>query len=90
MSPKQIESAIQQEGFSPIKITDPPKHHYSKHMHPETKPLAFLEGSMDVIVAGELFRCMPGDKLLIPGNTIHEAVVGDEGCTFFWSEKLLS
>ena len=81
--------AVQQDGFDPLLITDPPGATYPPHIHPETKLLAFLRGSMEVTVEGECFTCKPGDRVLIPGNIEHSALVGPDGCDFFWSEKLL-
>lgn len=52
---------------------------YPPHTHPETTLLAFVEGRMDVTVGREVYRCSPGDRLLIPGNVEHAAVVGPEG-----------
>src|SRR5438309_7332769 len=86
---KKIAEEVRKEGFNPIVISDRPHFIYSEHQHPETKLLVFLEGSMDVTVAGKTYHCEPGDKLIVPGNTRHSAVVGDKGCTFFWSEKLM-
>ncbi len=88
LSQTEISQAIRQEGFDPLLISDPPGHIYSTHSHPEIKLLAFLRVRMVVKVAGARFDCGPGDKLLIPGNIEHSAVVGPEGCDFYWSEKL--
>jgi quercetin dioxygenase-like cupin family protein len=85
---ESIAAEIRKEGFDPILIQDPPGHVYSAHRHPETKLLAFLLGSMTVKVGDNTFNCSPGDKVVIPGNVEHEAMVGPEGCVFFWSEKL--
>jgi len=85
-----IAEDIRQEGFDPIRVVDPPGTVYATHEHPETKLLAFLQGTMDVTVGAKRYHCQPGDKLLIPGKTPHAAVVGNEGCVFFWSERLLS
>lgn len=43
---------------------------------------------MDVTVVGKIYHCKPGDKMIIPGNTVHEAVVGSDGCVFYWSERI--
>ncbi len=88
-SREEIAEMIQKEGFSPLVINDPANYVYRPHQHPETKLLVFLSGSMRVTVAGKSYECEPGDKLIIPGNTVHEAVVGPDGCTFFWSEKVM-
>ena len=85
---EQIAEEVRKEGFDPLHIVDPPGHLYPPHRHPETKLLVFLQGDMEVTVADQKFICGPGDKLVIPGNLEHSAVVGPEGCVFFWSEKL--
>jgi quercetin dioxygenase-like cupin family protein len=89
MNSNRIAEIIRQEGFDPILINDMPGYTYPEHEHPETKLLAFLKGSMQVNVGNQSFACSAGDKLVIPGNTVHSAIAGDRGCTFFWSEKLL-
>lgn len=83
-----IAGELPREGFDPIYITDSPGHVYHPHTHPETKLLVFLYGTMRVRVMGEEYMCGPGDRPAIPGNLEHSAVVGPEGCAFFWSEKL--
>lgn len=75
------------EGFHPIKIINNPGDVYPLHQHSETKLLLFLQGSMDVEVGNQRFPCSAGDKLIIPGNTPHKAVVSSEGCMFLWAEK---
>ena len=84
-----IIEVIKKEGFAPLLFTDEPKYIYSLHQHPATKLLVCLEGSMEVEVNSEKFKFEAGDKLIIPGNTPHSAVVGDKGCIFFWSEKVI-
>lgn len=86
---KKVAEDVRQEGFDPVKISDSPGHVYSPHRHPETKLLAFLEGGMEVRVGSETYQCSASDKVIIPGNVEHSAVVGSEGCEFFWSEKLM-
>lgn len=85
----EITALVKKEGFNPIKFHDDPGYTYSPHKHPETKLLAFLEGSMEVTVDGFTFTCIKGDKLIIPGNIVHSARVGADGCVFLWSEKLI-
>ncbi len=83
-----IAKEIEKDGFDPVCITDPPGRVYPPHRHPETKLLAFLEGSMEVKVGNNSQECRPGDKYIIPGNVEHSAIVGSGGCVFFWSEKI--
>jgi quercetin dioxygenase-like cupin family protein len=88
-SEQEIIQDIEREGFDPIPITNVPGYVYPLHKHPETKILVFLKGGMRVTTLNKTFDCKPGDKLIIPGNTPHKAIVENEGCTFFWSEKIL-
>jgi len=78
---------IKREGFNPLRFSNAPGFVYHSHRHQETKLLVFLEGSMEVKVEEETYQCGSGDKLIIPGNMEHSAIVGSEGCVFFWAEK---
>jgi quercetin dioxygenase-like cupin family protein len=89
LSESEIEAAVRREGFHPLLIADPPGTAYPPHRHPETKLLAFLRGSMELMIDGRRFDCSPGDRVIIPGDLFHAAIVGPEGCDFFWSEKLI-
>lgn len=89
LTEEEIKNQIELEGFNPIKFTDNPGYIYQPHSHPETKLLAFLNGSMRVTVDNDVYECKAGDKLIIRGEVMHSAKVGSEGCTFFWSEKLM-
>ena len=85
----QVEEAVRKEGFDPLFIADPPGTTYPPHSHPGTKHLAFLRGKMRVHVNGKQFDCSPGDRVLIMGNQEHSALVGPDGCDYFWSEKIV-
>lgn len=89
LTEKQMKEKIREEGFDPIKLSNAPGFVYLEHKHPETKLLAFLSGSIKVTVQNKTFICKSGDKIIVPGNTIHSAIVGENGCEFFWSEKLV-
>jgi quercetin dioxygenase-like cupin family protein len=88
LSQEKIVEDIKSLGFEPKLFSDPPGKIYAQHEHPTTKLLAFLSGSMKVTVWEDTYDCGPGDKILIPGSAEHSAIVGDEGCTFFWAERL--
>ena len=44
---------------------------------------------MVVIVGGREYHCEPGDRLMIPGNTPHEAFVGTEAVPSSGSRSFL-
>ena len=79
---------LRRDGWDPVPIHDRAGYVYPPHSHAETKLLAFLSGSMDVRVGEETYRCLPGDRVVIPGGVEHAAIVGPDGCQFFWSEQL--
>ena len=79
---------VRGDGFDPVYISDPPNHVYPAQRHAKTKLLAFLQVDMAVKVKGNIYRCKPGDKLVIPGNVEYSAMVIPKGCIFFLSEKL--
>ncbi len=89
LSVSQIRGKVVEEGFEPLRIADPPGHIYPPHRHAETKLLAFLQGSMDVVVEGQTYPCKAGDRLLIPGSLEHAAQVTAEGCMYFWAQKVV-
>ena len=74
-------------GFGPVEIFDEPDFVYPPHQHKQANLLIFLEGEMTLTVGGDKHICKPGDKLLIPAETVHFGKVGDKGCLYFWSQK---
>ena len=84
---EDVEESMKAEGFKPTLLQPSAGYRYHLHQHPEEKLLAFLEGDMKVRTGNETYDCSAGDRLLVDGNIEHEAVVGPEGCTFFWAEK---
>lgn len=88
-SEEKILELIKANGFIPLKITNRPGIVYSLHTHPETKLIVILSGSMELTIADKDYNCTHGDKIIIAGSIKHSAVVGEKGCEFYWSEKLL-
>ena len=86
---EEIKKKMEEAGFSPLVIKDKPGFVYHPHQHDETKYLVCLEGSMKVTFSGKTYDFEPGDKIIIEGNTKHSAIVGDKGCVFYWSEKVI-
>lgn len=88
ISKELIAEEARKDGFNPVEIFDRPDFVYPPHQHKQANLLIFLEGEMQLTVGGEKYKCRPGDKLLIPANTIHFGKVGSKGCLYFWSEKV--
>lgn len=90
VSEEKIKEAMEADGFSPVVIHDEPGYVYERHKHQEDNFLVCLEGGMELTVGGKLCDFQPGDKLIIPHNTIHFGKVGEKGCKYFWAAKLPS
>ncbi len=83
----EIFKRIMAEGFTPLAVNDPPGGYYPPHRHLESELLVILKGGMEVLVADQTYHCRAGDRLLIPGNVEHTALVHADGCAYFWAEK---
>ncbi len=50
------------------------------HSHPHEQAGVVLSGEMELTIEGETQRLGPGDFYLAPGDAVHEARAGAEGC----------
>lgn len=48
--------------------------------------LAFLRGSAEIRIGDQVYHCVPGDKLNIPGVMPHSGVVGTEGVVYLMTQ----
>lgn len=85
---EEIKRQVRNEGWEAIELRDDPGKVYLAHRHPKAKLLALIAGSMEVKMGNKKYTCRASDKLVIPGEVEHEAVVGPKGCVFLWSERL--
>lgn len=67
------------EGLAPYTWGNPPGDTYAPHAHGYDKVLICLSGSIVFDVGGESVELLPGDRLDLPADTIHAAVVGRTG-----------
>lgn len=88
VSREKIREAMEKEKFSPMVIYDEPGYVYERHKHKEDNYLVCLEGGMQLTVGDTKVNFQPGDKLIIPHDTIHFGTVSDNGCRYFWAAKL--
>ncbi len=88
VEPDRVLVALRRDAWDPVPIHDPAGYTYPPHSHAATKLLVILRGTMEVTVAGDCFRCLPGDQVVIPVGTEHSAHIGPEGCDSYWSEQV--
>lgn len=88
MDEDEVRMHLQLDGWTPVKLIHAPGDIYEPHRHPEEKLLAILAGSLKLRIGHQWTTVLVGDKVIIPGNVLHEAIVGKNGSTFFWSERM--
>lgn len=77
------------EGFSLTLMTDKAGFIHTPHTHSEATYIVIVSGSLEAKIKEDVYECRIGDKLIIPGSTVHSAVIGPEGCRYFWSDRVI-
>ncbi len=63
---------------------------FERHIHPEEQMMLVLRGGCDEILLDTEQAMKPNDVVLIPGNMVHGANIGDLGCDaidIFWPAR---
>ncbi|MGH2706067.1 MAG: cupin domain-containing protein [Actinomycetota bacterium] len=74
-----IESIFRDEGLFPSRWSNGPGDRYGEHAHSYHKVLYCARGSITFVVEGQDVPMRPGDRLELPPETRHSAIVGPEG-----------
>jgi quercetin dioxygenase-like cupin family protein len=79
--PHEVLAAVRAEGLSAYRWDNGPHAVYATHRHPYHKVLYCLRGSIRFVLGGEgeAIELRAGDRLDLPAQTEHGAVVGPEG-----------
>ena len=69
------------EGLNPYSWSNGPHDVYSAHSHSYDKVIYVVQGSITFGLPelGQKLTLNPGDRLDLPANTVHDAVVGSQG-----------
>ncbi len=80
-SEAELEALLQREGLAPRWWSNAPGDRYGAHSHPYHKLLYCVRGSICFLVepGGRQLDLSPGDRLDIPIDTTHSAIVGPSG-----------
>jgi len=72
-----------EQGLSPYQWSNGPHDVYSAHKHSYAKVIYVVRGSIAFGLPGEGRKILlkAGDRLDLPANTVHDAVVGPQGVT---------
>ena len=77
------------EGLRPYPWSNGPHDVYPAHMHSYTKIIYVVHGSITFGLPelGQQLTLNAGDRLDLPANTVHDAVVGPQGVTCLEAHK---
>jgi quercetin dioxygenase-like cupin family protein len=78
---RELRAILSAEGLAPYAWGNPPGDVYAQHRHPFVKVLYCVRGSIrfDLPEEGGSTELGPGDRLDLPAQTLHGAVVGPDG-----------
>jgi quercetin dioxygenase-like cupin family protein len=75
-----LDALLHREGLTPRWWSNGPGDRYGAHSHPYHKVLYCARGSVRFLVEGDhMFELLPGDRLDLPPDTSHSAIVGPAG-----------
>lgn len=69
---------------------DTPFRRHSPHRHPTSETLHIVNGEITFEVDGKSLKCGPGDRLLLPCNTLHASTAGGAGCRYVIATRLVT
>lgn len=77
----ELRHMLNEQGLSAYRWSNGPGDTYGKHSHPFHKVIYVVEGSIIFILPdrGEQLHLNAGDRLDLPKEVAHEAVVGPQG-----------
>ena len=82
-----VRDALTARGFSVFRWQDPPGTEYPPHSHAEDEIIWLLEGAISFGVGDSDLALAPGDRLLLPADTVHTARAGAAGAAYLIGER---
>jgi quercetin dioxygenase-like cupin family protein len=77
-----LRERLAREGFDAFVWSDGSGADYAPHRHECDESLWVVRGEITFGVADAHHRLGPGDRLMLPAGTLHEALAGPEGVTY--------
>jgi quercetin dioxygenase-like cupin family protein len=81
-----LKRRLTDEGFDVMTWTDPPHRTYAPHRHDHHESLWCIRGAITFHIDGRDYHLDPGDRLMLPRNTLHGATAGRDGATYLIGE----
>jgi len=82
-----LRGRLEADGFETFSWRDPPAADYTAHSHDHDESLWVVEGEITFGVSGAEYRLGPGDRLMLPGGTVHTARAGARGALYLIGER---
>lgn len=88
LTESNMKRKLEKQGYKYIMYTFSPGTDFPDHTHDVSKKDAILTGRFEFGMYGKTVVLEPGDMVLVPKNTVHNArVIGKEDVVFFDSTK---
>ena len=84
---RALSARLAADGFESFAWTDPPDADYAPHAHDHDESLWVIEGEIVFGAGGEDYRLGPGDRLMLPGGTVHTARAGPSGARYLIGQR---
>ncbi len=82
-----LRRTLEQEGFEVVTWRDRSNWSYEPHRHEHDESLWVVSGSLLLQIEGQDYPLGPGDRLMLPRETLHTARVGPEGATYLIGQR---
>ena len=82
-----LRQRLEGEGFEVVVWRDRSNWSYEPHRHEHDESLWVVRGSLLLQIEGQDYPLGPGDRLMLPRETLHTARVGPEGATYLIGQK---
>ena len=79
-SKSQIKSLFEKDGLEYFEEDFPIGTKVPEHRHPFDEVRMIIKGRILYNVSGNKILLRPGDKIIVPSNTLHSKEVNDEDC----------
>ena len=78
---------LEDEGFEAFVWHDDAGADYQAHAHDHDESLWVIAGEIIFGAAGRHYRLGPGDRLMLPGGTVHTARAGRDGARYLIGQR---
>jgi len=82
-----LRGRLEADGFEAFCWRDEAGADYRPHSHDHDESLWVIEGEIVFGAGGEDYRLGPGDRLMLPGGTVHTARAGPSGARYLIGQR---